>query len=202
MTTLLAENYFHPGITLLGAAAFILFLAWEFAALYRFGKGILSILKGFSLASGIAGHILALTGPRFPREPESLLIGVVMICLAGYLLYRSLIAELPGGTYTPPAGKPGRRKTCRNGTYALIRHPALWWYGLFLAGLFIFSGAKWLLISGVVWWLANFLLVVFEDIYLYPVMFNDYLSYKRQTPMLIPNRNSLSKCLKTWSSKK
>lgn len=202
MVELMAGTYFHPAITLLGTAAFVLFLAWEFAILYSSGTVITSSFKGMSIITGAAAHILVLGGPRFPGGLETSLIGAFMICLAGYLLYRSLVAELPRETYSPASQKPGRRKTYRKGTYALVRHPALWWYGLFLAGLFIFSGAKWLLMAGVVWWLANLVLVVIEDLYLYPLMFEDYLSYKRETPMLIPNRKSFSRCLKTWSAKK
>ncbi len=198
MIKILAENYFHPGITLLGAGAFILFLVWELTSLRSACKISTSIFKGLSITAGTAAHVLVITGPRFPRGLETSIIGAVIICLSGYLLYRSLIAELPRNTYSPATGIPVGRKTYRQGTYALMRHPALWWYGLFLAGLFIFSGTKWLLLSGAVWWFANLILVVIEDLYLYPIMFEDYLCYKRETPMLIPNRNSISRCLKTW----
>ncbi len=202
MINLIGENFFHPGITLLGTTAFLLFLAWEYASLFGAGNIINSIFKSLSITAGVAAHILVLTGSQFPRSLEASLIGAVIICLAGYLLYRSLIAELPRETYTSANEKPALRKTYQQGTYALVRHPALWWYGLFLTGLFIISGSKWLIISGTVWWLANLLLVVIEDIYLYPLMFKDYLSYKQKTPMLIPNRKSLSRCLETWSAKK
>lgn len=202
MINYLVENYFHPGITLLGLCAFLFFLAWEYASLFSSGKKIASISILLSLVIGIAAHILVLTGPRLPGSLEAALIGAVIICLAGYLLYRSLIAELPRETYASTNGNPVLGKTYQQGTYALVRHPALWWYGLFLTGLFIISGSKWLIISGTVWWLANLLLVVIEDIYLYPLMFKDYLSYKQKTPMLIPSRKSLSRCLETWSAKK
>lgn len=202
MINILLENYFHPGITLLGICAFLFFLAWEYTSLFSTGKKIASISILFSVVTGIAAHILVLTGPRFPGSLETSLIGAIITCLAGYLLYRSLVAELPRETYASANGKPVPGKTCQQGTYALVRHPALWWYGLFLAGLFIITGSKWLIISGVVWWLANLVLVVIEDFYLYPLMFKDYLSYKQKTPMLIPNRESLSRCLKTWANKK
>ncbi len=204
MINLWAVNYFHPGITLLGAGAFILFLAWELASLHGSGRVVTSVFKGLSIIVGTAAHILILTGPRFPRGLETTLVGAAIICLTGYLLYRSLVAELPGETYSYlyATGKSAWRKTCRQGTYALVRHPALWWYGLFLAGLFILSGAKWMLVSGVVWWIANLVLVVVEDLYIYPRMFEDYGDYKRKTPMLIPDRLGFFRCLKTWPRQK
>jgi hypothetical protein len=47
----------------------------------------------------------------------------------------------------------------------------------------------------------DILYVVIQERYFLPQMFPDYPEYKRQTPMLIPNRRSIAACLKTLKLK-
>ena len=80
--------------------------------------------------------------------------------------------------------------------YALCRHPGVLFFILLYACLFLSThmtamGA--LILCGL-----NFLLIVFEDIFVFPALLSGYDEYKRNTPFLIPSTSSIAKCLKDF----
>lgn len=82
-----------------------------------------------------------------------------------------------------------QRPVCRKGFYSLCRHPGFWWFFLLYLSLFGAFGipvTAALLFSGL-----NLLLIIFEDCLVFPASLAGYRIYKKETPFLIPNRNSI-----------
>jgi protein-S-isoprenylcysteine O-methyltransferase Ste14 len=111
------------------------------------------------------------------------------------LLIYSLFIEIPfKQTYTMSGVGDRLVKT---GTYALTRHPGVLWLGLFLLALLAVSRSRLLLIAAPLWFALDLLLVWVQDRFYFPRMFPGYSQYRRETPMLIPTRSSIVRCIKT-----
>ncbi len=85
----------------------------------------------------------------------------------------------------------------RTRTYALVRHPGVIWYALLLISLILVSQSKLLLITSPIWFLMDVLHVIIQDKFLFGKMFAHYEDYRRETPMLIPTRESIIAFLRT-----
>jgi protein-S-isoprenylcysteine O-methyltransferase Ste14 len=88
----------------------------------------------------------------------------------------------------------------RTGTYALVRHPGVLWYGVILIALILISKSQLLLIAAPVWFAMDVIHVTIQDKFLFGKMFPEYKDYRKETPMLIPNRKSIAAFLKTFNS--
>lgn len=89
-------------------------------------------------------------------------------------------------------------KLIRTGTYALVRHPGVLWYAVILASLILVSRSELLLIASPIWFVMDLLHVTIQDKFLFSKMFKGYDDYRRETPMLIPNRKSIGAFLKSF----
>lgn len=85
----------------------------------------------------------------------------------------------------------------KTGTYALVRHPGVIWYTLFLIALLLISSSQLLLIALPIWVFMDVLYVIIQDKFYFPHMFPGYEEYKKETPMLIPTRKSLASFWRT-----
>lgn len=89
------------------------------------------------------------------------------------------------------------KKLITTGTYALSRHPGVLWFLLYYVfGSFVFADYM-ILIAGIVWTIVNIVYVVFQERFIFKALFDNYEEYKQSTPMIIPTRSSVQKCLKT-----
>jgi len=112
----------------------------------------------------------------------------------------SLFVNLPfHKTYIEPGVA---NKLITTGAYALVRHPGIFGYALVLVSLILVSHSKLLLIASPIWFAADILHVVIQDKYVFGKMFADYGDYRSETPILIPNRKSISTCLRTLRQSK
>jgi len=66
-----------------------------------------------------------------------------------------------------------------------------------MLSLVLVSGSKLLLIASPIWILLDILLVVIQDKFFLGRMFDGYESYRQETPILLPNRKSISACIRT-----
>lgn len=122
-------------------------------------------------------------------------VGWCLLILSVIALTYSLLVNLPfRRTYVAP-GVGDRLVT--TGAYALVRHPGVLGYALFLISLVLVTESKLLLIAFPVWMLMEIAYVLIQDKYLFGRMFPGYADYRRNTPMLIPTRKSISACLRT-----
>jgi protein-S-isoprenylcysteine O-methyltransferase Ste14 len=116
-------------------------------------------------------------------------LGWSLLPIALFMLVYSLFINLPfGKTYLAS----GVGSLITSGFYALVRHPGVHWFFLLMVALVLVSRASLLLIAAPIWVLLDVALVAIQDKYFFGKMFAGYDSYRRQTPMLIPNRRSLS----------
>ena len=85
----------------------------------------------------------------------------------------------------------------KTGTYALTRHPGVLWMTLAMVFLVLAIRSKLLAIAGPVWAVANLGWVWLQDRFYLERMFPRYKDYKKETPMLVPTRESIRRCLRT-----
>ncbi len=115
-------------------------------------------------------------------------VSVVMITLA-------LFVNLPfRKTYIEPGVGD---KLVKSGLYALVRHPGIYWVALFFFSLVFISDSHIMLIAAPIFVVLNTSLVVFQDKYFFPRMFKGYDQYQKETPMLVPNRQSIKAFIKS-----
>jgi protein-S-isoprenylcysteine O-methyltransferase Ste14 len=81
-------------------------------------------------------------------------------------------------------------KLVTKGLYALVRHPGVPLFALFLLSLFLVAKSTLLLIAAPLFIFLDVTLVIIEDNFFFGRMFAGYDSYRKQTPMLVPNRQS------------
>ena len=141
-------------------------------------------------------HLLVvLEGEGITTADWSLWLGAPVMGVAIALLVYSLTIEIPfRGTYLGTGPSP---LLFRHGTYALVRHPGVLWYGLFLAGLGLVAPSPLLAIAAPLWLLADIVWVAVEELWTLPRVFPEYSDYRRETPMLVPTLRSLRACLNT-----
>ena len=112
------------------------------------------------------------------------------------LLIYSLFIEIPFTTTYAEPGSSGVLVT--TGTYALVRHPGVLWFGFWLLGWVLVSHRRLVLQGGTIWLLLDIALVALEEKFFFGKMFPGYSSYQQTTPMLMPTPKSLARCLRTW----
>ena len=88
-------------------------------------------------------------------------------------------------------------KLIKSGLYALIRHPGVYWVALFFFSLVFISKSHIMLIAAPIFVVLNTALVVFQDKYFFPKMFKGYDEYQKETPMLVPNKQSMKAFVKS-----
>ncbi|MBN2462003.1 MAG: hypothetical protein JXB43_00190 [Dehalococcoidia bacterium] len=120
--------------------------------------------------------------------------GCLLVIFLSLLIY-SLFIEIPfRNTY---AKQGVGEKLIFTGTYALVRHPGVIWLAFVFLALALLYPSPTLFLAIVVWLLMDVIYITVQDKYFFPKMFPNYQDYKRQTPFLIPNKQSFFACLKT-----
>jgi len=180
---------------LLGTIAFIIGPAFEFISIkgVRVGKQVLSLsslaLLGYSIR-GVHMH-----PERFFIPTWAAIVSWMLVVAATMLLFYSLCIEIPFvQTYHSPG--VGTRLVTK-GTYALVRHPGVLWFALFMAAFALVSRSCLALIAAPIWTGADVLYAWIQDRHLFPLMFPEYEKYQREVPMFIPTRASFRRCLRT-----
>jgi len=182
----------------LGALGFVVAPLFEVFSL----KGVGWLKHGVgALALGLVSYatvVVCLSAERLHLPGWVDPVGWVLLAVALLLLVYSLFIDIPA--HESYVGVSTGRVPVKTGTYALVRHPAVLWYGLLLVSLILVSKARLLLIAAPVWFLMDVLYVVVQDRFLFAKMFVGYDAYRRETPMLIPTKRSVSACLRSIST--
>jgi len=183
------------GYILLGSLAFLVAFFFDLAAL----KGITYLKQAIGLVFvslfGLALLMVCLTAERFSLPHWLSWVGWPLLILSACLLVYSIFLEIPfKQTY---ALNGVGDKLVKTGTYALVRHPGVLWFGFFLLALVVISRSRLLLIAAPLWFFLDVLWVWIQDRFYFSQMFPGYEQYKRETPMLIPTRGSIVRCVKT-----
>jgi protein-S-isoprenylcysteine O-methyltransferase Ste14 len=180
---------------LLGVLAFLIAFFFDLAAIKHipYLKQIIglaaALLFGYSL-------VMVVLHPVKLQMPSLLsYAGWPFLIVSAFLLVYSLFLEIPF-RQTYAADGVGDRLV-KTGTYALVRHPGVLWLALFLASLILVSRSRLLLLAAPVWLFMDVLYVWIQERFYFTKMFPGYEQYNKETPMLIPTRESIVRCIKT-----
>jgi len=128
--------------------------------------------------------------------PDSLTwAGWAMFTVSAVMITLALFVNLPFRKTYIEAGVGDR--LIKSGLYALVRHPGVYWVALFFFSLVFISKSHIMLIAAPIFVVLNTSLVVFQDLYFFPKMFEGYTEYQKETPMLVPNRQSIKAFIKS-----
>jgi protein-S-isoprenylcysteine O-methyltransferase Ste14 len=180
---------------MLGLCAYPALAVFEYAS-WR-GMAVLKVVMGIVavIVPSLALTAACLDAAKFPVPAILSSLGWVLAILSAGLWLYSMFWEIPfAQTYANP-GHGDRLVT--QGTYALVRHPAVLWFGFFLLGLALATRSSLLRLAAPIWWLADVLYVWGEEKWYLQRVFAGYAAYQRTTPMLLPTLGSLRRCLRT-----
>lgn len=150
-------------------------------------KPLLAAVSAVLIAYSLVMVSVSGEGFRLPAWLSALGWGLLPISVVP-LLY-SLFMELPFiRTYLQPGPGPYLVTT---GTYALVRHPTVLWYGLLLVSLLLLTHSWLLLMAAPLWLALDVLWMMLQERISLPDAFPEYEEYRGVTPMLVPNTRSL-----------
>ena len=138
--------------------------------------------------------MLCLRSNALPLPEWTTWLGWGLLPIALFLLMHSLFINLPFRKTYIATGVGDKLVT--TGLYAIVRHPWIHCFTLTLLSLVLVSKSSLLLIATPIWILLDILLVVVQDKFFFGRMFEGYDSYRRETPMLLPNRKSVNAFIK------
>jgi protein-S-isoprenylcysteine O-methyltransferase Ste14 len=182
---------------LLGIAGFLVAYLFDLVSLRKtpYAKQAIELI---AICWVIYAHVMVcVRGERLLLPVGFSYVGWPLFGVAGLALIYSLFVEIPFRRTYVAEGVGDKLVT--TGTYALVRHPGVLWYALLLISLILISKHRLVLFAAPIWLLMDVLHVWIQDRFFFPRMFPDYNRYQRETPMLVPNRASLSRCFATFA---
>jgi len=184
----------------LGCLGFIVINAFDIVCLKK-----IPVLKIFTWISGsgllVYAIIMASLSPdKLPLPIWATWTGWILLLVSFFLLTHSLFINLPFRKTYVNTGVGD--KLIKTGLYALVRHPWIHCFIILMLSLFLVSGSKLLLTASPIWILLDILLIYIQDRFVFGRMFAGYSKYRQETPMLIPNKESITACIKTINQSK
>jgi protein-S-isoprenylcysteine O-methyltransferase Ste14 len=185
---------------LIGVLGFILSYAFEWLSLKQMPviKQAVGVLASCLL--GYATVIVCASPAKFDLPFIILPLGFCLLLISLPLFIYSLFIEIPFRSTYMEKGVGSRLIT--TGTYALTRHPGVIWLAFIYISLALLFPSATLFFAIIVWFIMDIILVIVQDKIFFPKMFPAYHDYQRETPFLIPTRQSISACLKTINPQK
>ena len=173
---------------------FLLFV-FDYAALKRVArvKPLVWISANVLLISSVI--LMAFSPDKFSMPLWTVWLGWILLPFAVFLKAYPLLIALPFRRTYMKSGVGDELVT--TGAYALVRCPWIHSMILILVTLILISDSWLLLISSPIIILANILLAVVQNKFLFDKMFPGYGRYRQETPMLLPNKKSISAFLRT-----
>ncbi len=174
----------------IGVLGFLVIHLFDFVSSKR-----ISGLKAFIwfVGSGLTAYstlIVCFAPDKLPLPIWSTWSGWGLFSISLLLLLYSLFINLPFRKTYIATGVGD--KLIKTGLYALVRHPGVPWFILLMLSLILISRSSLMLIAAPIFVLLDILLVVIQDKVFFGRMFTGYGSYRQETPMLVPNRQSIS----------
>ncbi len=180
----------------IGFLAFLLFLLYDINSIIFRNKLLKScfFLGIVLLAAATAGIVISCVNEMRIDLLRTTLFGFPAIIFFIFLIYTLFFAIPFQSTYieTDHAGK-----VCRTGVYALCRHPGVLWFAGFYITLGFALNIPLLKAAAAVFSLLNVIYIIIQDRWTFVKSFEDYEQYRTETPFLIPNYNSIKRCIKT-----
>ena len=155
-------------------------------------KRIPILFLSISGYGGITAVIVFLTTENWTVQSSVLLLLLkgtfTLICLLA-LVY-ILFIEIP---LSPQFGRTEKREVITYGTYGIVRHPAFYPFLLNLLSLMLLTGSREFIINALYLVFLDFLLILIEDLIIFPRIFSNYYEYKKKVPFLLPGIKSRSR---------
>lgn len=191
------ERKNHMSYLLMGTLAFVLFILYDINSVtvnYKIFHG--SFFIGCFLLVASTGGLISSTITEGMWQTVRTLVFIPVAIIFMLLLIYTLFFAIPfEDTYIKSDAKP---KTCTTGFYALSRHPGVLWFIGFYFSLWLALPGTLLLTAGILFSVLNLLYVVLQDRWIFMRVFPDYGEYKVTTPFLIPNQQSVNRCITTF----
>lgn len=92
------------------------------------------------------------------------------------------------------------RELADRGLYAMCRHPSALFF--LIMNISLIYAVNYVYYQAVIFSVAGILLAYYEDRNVFPELIRGYDEYKRNTPFILPNRESLRRCRETFGKKK
>lgn len=182
-------------------------LAFGFMYVFDFNK-IKFKVQGLNVFFAITVGLLAyatfgiLTGGYdriFVSFPVQIIAGILAGVSLVLLLY-SLFRALPFRRTYVESNEDN--PVINTGFYALCRHPGVIWFFFFFLFLSLASGIKIMILATLIWTALDVVHVYFQDRWFFPLTLKDYDLYQKETPFLIPTRESIKRCIATLNAQK
>lgn len=155
--------------------------------LYVVGAGLLGLAYIDQIQYGLQ---LKQTMPMAVR----VITGVLALAFFVLLVYVSLVTG--GRTNWRSKDKTSSRwwekQLVTTGAYAFCRHPSVW--ALTFFSLLLVPAVGFSLWYAILFIAAGLLLALYEDKRVFPQLMRGYDAYKKTTPFLFPNRESIGRC--------
>ena len=180
----------HYGLLALGCLGFLVIHLFDIISLKRLpgAKPFVWIVGGGLLVYALV--MASLQPDKLSLPIWSTWLGWALLTISLILLIYSLFINLPFRKTYIAAGIGD--KLIKSGLYALVRHPGVHWFTLVLLSLILVSKSSLLLIAAPIFILLDIVLVIVQDKFFFGRMFDGYDSYRQETPMLVPNRQSVN----------
>ena len=174
----------------LGSLGFLVMHFFDIVSLKRIpGAKLCTWILGSSLLV-YSLIMLCLRSDRLLLPSWATWLGWALLSTSFLLLIYSLFINLPFRKTYVTTGVGDELIT--TGLYALVRHPWIHCFIVLMLSLVLVSGSKLLLIASPILISLDILLVVIQDKFFLGRMFDGYDRYRRETPMLLPSKKSIS----------
>ena len=179
----------------IGSIGFLVVHSFDFVCLKRIpvAKPLIWALGSGALVYSII--MTCLSSEKLLLASWATWLGWALLSISLLLLIYSLFINLPFRKTYIATGVGDKLIT--TGLYSLVRHPGVHWFIVIMLSLFLVSGSRLLLIAAPIWILLDILLVIIQDKFFFGKMFDEYKNYRRETPMLLPNRRSINAYIKS-----
>ncbi len=179
----------------LGALGFLVIHIFDIVSLKRIpgAKAVTWILSNGLLIYSVV--MMSLSPNKLSLPIWATWLGWGLLPLAIFLIIYSLFVNLPFRKTFIATGVANRLVV--TGLYALVRCPWIHSFAFILLSLILISGSRLLLIASPIFILLNILLAVIQDKFFFDRMFAGYDRYRKETPMLLPTKKSISACIRT-----
>jgi protein-S-isoprenylcysteine O-methyltransferase Ste14 len=136
--------------------------------------------------------VCSLWPQRLPLPSWTTVAGWALLAPSALVLSSSLFISLPFRKTYITSGTAGTTNSLvTSGLYSLVRHPWIYGYAPLMLSILLVSKSTLMLIAAPLLTSLTIITAIIQDKYIFNRLFPGYEDYRRTTPMLFPNRDSV-----------